>query len=212
MTQALTCCGGLPRNVIGIDEVGRGSLIGEVTAAAVYFTSDLPEGIKDSKKLSTVKREGLDILIRQNAIVAVGSASVAEIDEKNIFAATLLAMKRAYDGVATAIPRAMLEEITVIVDGDRAPFLGHPQCMVTALVNADNLCKTVGAASIIAKVHRDRLISRMHDMDGRYGWNRNKGYGTKEHRQMIQEHGPSEHHRRSFEPVRSMTGYKSSSK
>lgn len=212
MTKTVTCCGGLPRSVIGIDEVGRGSLIGEVTAAAVYFTTDLPEGIRDSKKLSAKKRDALDLLIRQNAIVCVGSASVHEIDERNIFAATLLAMKRAYEGIASSLPKTILEETTVIVDGDRAPFLGHPPRMVTALVNADNLCKTVGAASIIAKVHRDRLISRLHDMDQRYGWDRNKGYGTREHRQMIQLHGPSEHHRRSFEPVKTMTGYKTSIK
>lgn len=194
------CCQSKPYQIIGIDEVGRGSLIGEVTAAAVLFTRPLPEGLRDSKKLSAKKRSELDLHIRDTAIVSIGSASIEEIDEHNIHGATMLAMARAYHG----LPMAAREGIGVLIDGDSIPDIQCDRRIVSTLVNADNLCPTVSAASIVAKVHRDRIIMRLADMDGRYGWDSNKGYGTRQHRNAIEQLGVSDYHRRSFEPVKTL--------
>lgn len=191
------CCRANDRPVIGIDEVGRGALIGDVVTGAVYFPDDLPEGLKDSKKVSAKKREILDKQIREIGVWAIGRASIEEIDEIGILAATLLAMQRAW----LQIPSLIREQALVIVDGDKAPKITGDMVLLN---KADTLCPTVSAASIIAKVHRDNAVSGLHMADDRYGWDRNKGYGTKDHFAAIHEHGPSVYHRRSFNPVRAM--------
>lgn len=191
------CCRSSSTLVIGIDEVGRGSLIGDVVTAAVVFTGTIPDGLKDSKKLSEKKRVHFNELIRSRGIVSIGRATVDEIDEIGILAATLVAMKRAWEGIEADIRRQAL----VIVDGEQAPAINAP---MELMPRADDLCPTVSAASIIAKVSRDDDIKLLHVSDGRYGWDRNKGYGTKEHVGAITKFGPSEYHRRSFAPVRGM--------
>lgn len=195
------CCRKAGSPLVGIDEVGRGCLAGPVYAAAVVFRDlgDMPLGIRDSKKLSHERREDLHDRILETAHVGIGFATVAEIDEINIFHATMLAMRRAYAALPTG-------HFDVIVDGDRDPHLGvgvrvepHPR--------ADDFCPTVAAASIVAKVTRDRLITSLAERDGDlYGWSTNKGYGTEAHMAGLARHGVTEHHRRSFEPVRRAIG------
>lgn len=191
------CCRKAGAPLIGIDEVGRGCLAGPVYAAAVVFhdLERMPLGIRDSKKLSHERREELYERIFETADVGIGFASVAEIDEINIFHATMLAMRRAY----AALP---VRHLDVLVDGDRDPHLGAG-VRVDPRPKADDFCPTVAAASIIAKVTRDRLITSLAEQDGDlYGWSTNKGYGTKTHMDGIARHGVTEHHRRSFDPVR----------
>lgn len=183
--------------VIGIDEVGRGALIGEVVTCAVTFFGPLPEGLKDSKRMSAPKRERYAEQIGQVAHISLGRASVQEIDTIGILRATLLAMRRAWLG----IPSDVRDACEVIVDGDQAPDIPAPMQL---LPKGDDLCPTISAASIVAKVTRDADIVRLHDEDPRYAWAKNKGYGTKDHLTAIAEHGPSIHHRRSFAPIRTM--------
>lgn len=191
------CCRRSEIPVIGIDEVGRGSLIGDVVTAAVCFTRGMPEGLRDSKTISEAKRIRLDTEIREVAFWSIGRAGIEEIDEIGILAATLVAMRRAWLGMPDNIRRRAL----VIVDGDKAPVIDAP---MEIMPRADQLCPTVSAASIIAKVHRDNAVSGLHLADSRFGWDRNKGYGTKDHFAAIGEHGPSPYHRKSFNPVRAM--------
>lgn len=185
------------RPLVGIDEVGRGCLAGPVYAAAVVFRDieAIPLGIRDSKKLSEERREELYPRIMEAAHVGIGYATVAEIDDINIFQATMLAMRRAY----RALPAGYAD---VLVDGDRDPHLGAG-IRVDPRPKADDFCPTVAAASIIAKVTRDRLITALSiEDDDRYGWSRNKGYGTALHMQGLAQYGVNEHHRRSFDPIR----------
>ena len=189
------CCRNTSRPVIGIDEVGRGSLIGDVVTGAVCFTGEIPQGLKDSKTISEKKRIILDEQIRGVGLWSIGRASIEEIDSMGILAATLLAMRRAWLGIDESIRRDAL----VIIDGDKAPDI---QAQMEIMPRADKLCPTVSAASIIAKVHRDNAVTGLHMADDRYAWNKNKGYGTKDHFRAIEEHGPSPYHRRSFQPVR----------
>ncbi len=191
------CCKRSLRPVIGIDEVGRGSLITSVTTAAVVFVSEAPEGLRDSKKLSEKKRIAFDLAIRECAEVSIGEATVQEIDRIGILAATLLAMRRAWEG----IPSTLRRESLVIVDGDKAPSIPGP---LELLPKGDDLCPTVSAASIIAKVCRDNAVNKLHELEPHYGWEKNKGYGTRDHIAAIEAHGPSAHHRRSFAPIRTM--------
>ncbi|HMN06699.1 MAG TPA: ribonuclease HII [Flavobacteriales bacterium] len=175
----------------GCDEAGRGCLAGPVVAAAVI----LPErvripGLDDSKKLSREERERLRTLIKQRALAwAIGTASVAEIDEVNILHASFLAMHRA---VAALAVRPQL----LLVDGNRFDaYEGIPhQC----LVGGDAKYRSIAAASILAKTHRDDLMEALHRADPRYGWDVNAGYPTAKHRAAIAIHGPSGHHRMSF--------------
>lgn len=191
------CCRRTLVPVIGIDEVGRGSLIGDVVTAAVVFTQPIPDGLRDSKKLSEKKRIAFDELIRENAEVAIGKAAVWEIDQIGILRATLLAMRRAWKG----IPSSLRCNALVLVDGDQAPDIPAPMQL---LPKGDDLCPTISAASIVAKVHRDREVTELHGEEPFYGWAKNKGYGTKDHIAAITQHGPSSHHRRSFAPIRGM--------
>ena len=185
--------------VAGVDEAGRGPWAGPVVAAAVVFkaggpTAELRATITDSKRLPADRRAALQPAILACADAAVGMASVAEIDSMNILQATLLAMRRAVVRLAD-IPDLAL------VDGNRAPRL---PCPVRTVVGGDGKSLSIAAASIVAKVARDRLMARLvADYPG-YGWERNAGYGTEEHRAGLARLGPCTHHRRSFRPIREL--------
>jgi len=177
----------------GVDEAGRGPLAGPVVAAAVILDPDRPiEGLADSKTLSESRRSELARTIEQRSRAwCVAQASVEEIDQLNILQATLLAMRRAVEGLALA------PEL-VLVDGNQPPRLA---CAVRTVVDGDALIPSISAASILAKVARDAM---MRDLDARYpeyGFARHKGYPTAEHVQMLERHGASDIHRRSFAPV-----------
>ena len=183
--------------VAGIDEAGRGPWAGPVVAAAVIFPDGpLPDGIllgvRNSKQLKPGVRDELHDLVRSHALVGVGQASVAEIDELNILQATLLAMKRAF-GALPVVPEAAL------VDGNRAPDL---PCRVRTVVKGDDKSLSVAAASIIAKVTRDRLMVALDARYPGYGFARHKGYGTQVHSAAIARLGVSPVHRCSFRPIR----------
>jgi ribonuclease HII len=183
-----------PGLVAGVDEAGRGPLAGPVVAAAVIL-DDLQaiQGLADSKVLSPRRRERLYDEIRARALCcSVASASVEEIDQINILQATMLAMKRAVEGLRILPHR-------VVVDGNRVPVLRVP---VEALVRGDSLMPAISAASILAKVERDRLCDALHAAHPAYGFATHKGYPTPEHLQALREHGPCPEHRRSFAPVR----------
>ncbi|MGQ9367204.1 ribonuclease HII [Azospirillum sp. A39] len=186
--------------VCGIDEVGRGPLAGPVTAAAVVLPPDgLPEPlaarIHDSKQVTPAMREELAPAILEHALaVCVASASVAEIDELNILHAAMLAMRRACDGLGVAPTLAL-------VDGNRAPTL---PCPARAVVKGDATCLSIAAASIVAKVERDRVMRELAAAFPGYGWERNAGYPTADHRAALLRLGPTPHHRRSFGPVKAL--------
>lgn len=181
--------------VAGIDEAGRGPLAGPVVAAAVVLPARLPailaERLDDSKKLSAARREALYDVITDCAAVGIGVAEVAEIDRINILRATFLAMDRAVTGLERAIDCAL-------VDGNQKPPLS---CRVECLVGGDGLSLSIAAASVIAKVTRDRMMVALAEAFPGYGWERNMGYGTAEHRAALTRLGPTPHHRRSFAPV-----------
>ena len=183
------------RRIAGVDEVGRGPLIGPVVTAAVILDPDRPiEGLDDSKKLSEKRRETLAPVIRERAVAwALGRAEAAEIDELNILHASLLAMRRAVEALPV-IPDHLY------VDGNRIP----PQlpCKATAVVKGDSLIPAIAAASILAKVARDREMHALHQQIPQYGLDRHKGYPTKVHLRAIALHGVTQHHRRSFGPVK----------
>lgn len=176
--------------VCGVDEAGRGPLAGPVFAAAVILPQGLAiEGIDDSKKLSEKKREALYDEIKSLAVAFnVAFATEKEIDEVNILNATFLAMKRAVDGLS-------LRPDLVLVDGNRAPDLGLP---TKTIVKGDSLSASIAAASILAKVERDRLMKKLSEKYPNYGLEKHKGYGTKMHVEAIKRHGPAEIHRKSF--------------
>jgi ribonuclease HII len=182
--------------VAGIDEVGRGPLAGPVVAAAVILPRRLPRAlardVDDSKKLSLPARERLDIEIRGCAMVGVGEASVEEIDAINILQAAFLAMRRAVAQLSVAPDLAL-------VDGNQHPGLTMPCQMV---IGGDGIHLSIAAASIVAKVVRDRLMHRLAETHPEYGWSTNVGYGTLSHRNALKRFGPTPHHRRSFAPVR----------
>ncbi|NWG46996.1 MAG: ribonuclease HII [Alphaproteobacteria bacterium] len=183
----------LIEDVVGIDEAGRGPLAGPVVAAAVILRPRaIPEGLGDSKVIPAAERVRLYDLLVDQAEVAVGIATVEEIDRHNILAATFLAMQRAVANLRSS-PRL------AIVDGNRAPAL---PCPVTPLVKGDALHRSVSAASIVAKVTRDRLMRLLSEDAPHYGFERNMGYGTREHLAALDRFGPCVHHRRSFRPVR----------
>ena len=178
--------------VAGVDEAGRGPWAGPVVAgAAVLDSANLPEGIADSKLLSRARREALYDARVGCARLGVGIASVAEIDRLNILAATMLAMRRAIDDLGV-VPGH------VLVDGNRLPEL---PCPATAVVRGDARCVSIAAASIVAKVTRDRIMADLARAHPGFGWERNAGYGTAEHRAALDAYGVTPHHRRSFAPV-----------
>jgi ribonuclease HII len=178
----------------GVDEAGRGPLAGPVVAAAVILDELHPiRGLADSKVLAPRRRERLYEEIRARALCcSVASASVQEIDGLNILQATLLAMRRAVEGLRLPPHR-------VVVDGVHSPVLRMP---VAALVRGDARLAAISAASILAKVERDRLCQELHVLFPEYGFATHKGYPTPEHLQALARHGPCECHRRSFAPVR----------
>jgi ribonuclease HII len=161
-------------------------------AAAVILDWDrVPEGLDDSKKLSRVRRESLTLLIRDAAHIGIGIVEVDDIDRLNILGASMEAMRRA----VAALPLAPTH---VLVDGNRLPGLAQP---ATAVVKGDCLSASIAAASIVAKVARDRLMAQLARDFPNYGWERNAGYGTAEHRAGLNAHGVTPHHRRSFAPI-----------
>ena len=180
--------------VAGVDEVGRGPLAGPVVTAAVILDSrHVIDGLADSKRLTEKKRQQLDQLIRQHAVCfSIGQADVHEIDQLNILQATMLAMQRAVAGLT-------IRPDKVLVDGNRVPAL---PCKAEAIVGGDGLVAEISAASIIAKVYRDRLMVDLHDQYPQYGFASNKGYPTRMHCQALQKYGVTPIHRRSFSPVK----------
>ena len=183
-----------PGLVAGVDEAGRGPLAGPVVAAAVILDPRQPiEGLADSKKLTALRRERLFEQIRAKALCcAVAEASVEEIERLNILQATLLAMQRAVAGLR-------LPPARVLVDGNRLPQL---PMLAEAIVGGDAKVDCISAASILAKVHRDRWCAQIDRQWPQYGFAAHKGYGTPEHLAALRQHGPCPVHRRGFAPVR----------
>lgn len=177
----------------GVDEAGRGPLAGPVVAAAVILDDLQPiAGLNDSKKLSVKRREQLFDEIRARALCfSIAEATVQEIDSLNILQATLLAMRRAVEGLR-------LKPQMVLVDGNRLPTL---DILAEAIVQGDALVPAISAASILAKVHRDRLCDLMHQSYPAYGFDQHKGYGTAQHLAALQALGPADCHRKTFAPV-----------
>lgn len=180
--------------VAGVDEAGRGPLAGPVVAAAVMLSAGrFPDGLNDSKKLAAKVRENLYSRIKSIAAVSVAFVDSSEIDRVNILNATMIAMRRAVEGLPQR-PGYML------VDGNRVP--DGLCCPAKALVKGDTRSASIAAASIIAKVERDRYMGKLSIIHPEYRWDRNRGYGTREHIEILMRYGPTRHHRRSFAPVR----------
>ena len=177
----------------GVDEAGRGPLAGPVVAAAVILDdSKRIRGLADSKILTPLMRDRLYDQIREKALCcSVAQASVEEIDELNILHATMLAMKRAVEGLR-------LKPVKVLVDGNRLPSI---DVLAEAVIGGDATIKSISAASILAKVHRDRLCRQLDEEFPHYGFAAHKGYGTPEHLAALRVHGACRHHRRFFGPV-----------
>ncbi|MFC1776460.1 ribonuclease HII [Pseudomonadota bacterium] len=182
----------------GVDEAGRGPLAGPVVVAAVILPASYKlDSLDDSKRLSAVKRERLAPQIEAQAVAfAVEFVEVDEIDRVNILQATLNGMQRAVENLNPAPQRAM-------IDGNRAPQLS---CEVRTVIGGDRLVASISAASVLAKVYRDRLMLSMHDLYPEYGFDRHKGYPTALHLERLKLHGPCCIHRRSFAPVRNAIG------
>lgn len=181
------------RSIAGVDEVGRGPLCGPVTAAAVILDPGaIPEGLDDSKKLTARKREVLYDNILTSARCSIAHATVAEIDELNILRASHLAMERAIAGLDTPPDH-------VLIDGNMIPK--GLALSAEAIVKGDSRCLSIAAASIIAKVARDRIMGDLAAQFPGYGWETNAGYGTKQHMEALRNLGVTPHHRRSFKPI-----------
>jgi ribonuclease HII len=180
--------------IAGVDEVGRGSLIGPVYAAAVILNKSINlKFLKDSKSLTKKKREFLSNYIKKNSIWAIGKASNKEIDKINILQASFLAMKR-------AIKKLKKKPSHILVDGNKLPDLKNFK--MKAIVKGDQKIPAISAASIIAKVSRDKFIISLAKKNSGYYWHQNFGYGTKQHLSAIKKLGVSKHHRKSFSPMR----------
>lgn len=180
----------------GVDEVGRGPLAGPVTAAAVVLDPDcIPEGLNDSKQLSVKKRIHLAELLMDCAQVCVAHASVAEIEQHNILRASHIAMMRAVAGLPEAPDH-------VLIDGAMIPR--DMNIAAQPVVKGDTRCLSISAASIVAKITRDKLMVDLAQQHPGYGWETNMGYGSKSHMLALRELGPSPHHRRTFKPVHNM--------
>ena len=182
--------------ICGVDEAGRGPLVGAVVAAAVILDPAHPiAGLNDSKKLTARRREALALEIREKALAwAVAEASAAEIDQINILQATFLAMQRAVAGLGVQPEMAM-------IDGNRCPKLLIP---AEAVVKGDGKVACIAAASILAKTARDESMAALHQRFPVYGFDRHMGYPTPEHLAALRAHGPIPEHRRSFGPVKSL--------
>ena len=185
-----------PDPVAGVDEAGCAPLAGPVVAAAVVLDRNrFPRGIDDSKALPAPVREAICARLYKVAVIGVGMASVEEIDRLNIYWARMLAMSRAVDALG-------LDPAMVLVDGNRCPRWERPSL---AIVAGDAKCRSIAAASIVAKVTRDRIMAEHAREHPGYGWETNKGYPTPEHCRALQALGPTPLHRRSFAPVRQLT-------
>ncbi len=183
--------------ICGIDEVGRGPWAGPVIACAAILPDTLPDFFKqvtDSKKLTTTKREALFPLLTEHCTFAIGQASVAEIDQMNILQATMLAMQRAF----AALP---VKPHKAFIDGNKAPKI---DCVTETVIGGDAKIMAIAAASIIAKVTRDRLMAELDAQHPGYGWAGNAGYGTAAHQQGLATLGVTKHHRTSFAPIRAL--------
>ena len=179
--------------IAGVDEVGRGSLVGPVYAAAVILKKNLDKKkLKDSKKLTKKNREILEKYIKKNSHWSIGSASLKEIEKLNILNASLLAMKR-------AIKKLKKKPMQVLIDGNKVPKIKNYN--LKYVIKGDEKIPEISAASIIAKVSRDRLITKMSKKYIRYSWNKNAGYGTKDHLSAIKKFGITKHHRKTFQPI-----------
>ena len=189
--------------VFGLDEAGRGPWCGPVVAACVYWPNfEIPEElvtqIDDSKKLTPLKRGRLyEQIISSNAVYGIGIASSSEIDEYNILEATFLAMKRALEQVKT---NQHLTPAYALIDGNRLPK--NWSLPTKAVIKGDHLSLSIASASILAKVTRDRLMTEMAHLYPQYGWEKNAGYGTKEHIEAIEKYGITPFHRRSYAPIK----------
>ena len=178
--------------IAGVDEVGRGCLAGPVVSAAVILKKGINlKSLKDSKKITFRKRENIFEHIKQNSYFAIGIASVEEILKLNILHASLLSMKR-------AINRLTIKPDITLIDGNYAPK-GIKN--YKTIVNGDEKVKAISAASIIAKVYRDRLMIKLSEKFSNYAWERNFGYGTKAHLKGLKKFGVTSHHRKGFKPV-----------
>ncbi len=189
--------------IAGVDEAGRGPWAGPVVAGAAILERDglspvLRNGLDDSKKLTPSRRRELFTVLSSEARIAVGIATVAEIDAMNILQATLLAMARAVDGLGVALDMAL-------IDGNRAPSL---PCPADCIVKGDGKSLSIAAASVVAKVTRDRIMADLAREHPGYGWERNAGYGTKEHQDALARFGVTRHHRQSFKPIIKILGGK----
>ncbi len=183
--------------ICGIDEAGRGPWAGPVVAAAVILPAKKrPKGLADSKQLSAEAREELAIAIRASAAVSVGVANPDEIDQINILQATYLAMRRAFEGLPE-------RPVAALIDGNSAPEL---PCPIEMIIDGDAYVASISAASIIAKVERDRMMVEFCAQYPGYAFAKHKGYGTPEHQKALAELGPCPIHRRSFKPVRDALG------
>ena len=182
------------KNIIaGVDEVGRGSLVGPVYAAAVILKKNLDKKkLKDSKKLTKKNREILEKYIKKNSYWSIGSATLHEIEKLNILNASLLAMKR-------AIKKLNKKPSRILIDGNRVPKMKNYN--LKYVVKGDEKIPEISAASIIAKVARDKLITKMSKKFNRYSWDKNAGYGTKLHLIAIKKFGVTKHHRKTFGPI-----------
>ena len=188
--------------VAGVDEVGRGSLIGPVYAAAVIFKKNIKDKeIIDSKKIKKTKREIISKYIKKNSIWAIGSASLKEIENFNILNASLLAMKR-------AIKKLKIKPNLILIDGNKSPKIKN--CLIKTVIKGDQKIKEISAASIIAKVSRDKLMNKMSKKFKKYKWDLNAGYGTKDHIKAIKKYGITKFHRKTFKPVHKMLSLKKS--
>lgn len=187
----------------GIDEVGRGPLAGPVVTACVMIKPESVHNerwneVTDSKKLSLKKREYIFDFIMENSFVGIGRACEKEIDDLNIHHATLLAMKRAFE-----LMESDQQPLLALIDGKFSP---HLSCNTQTVIKGDSISTAIGAASIVAKVTRDREMAELHEKYPHYGWERNAGYGTKEHMAGLEKYGLTPHHRLSFAPCKKLVG------
>jgi len=186
--------------IAGVDEVGRGSLIGPVYAAAVILNNSIDKNkLKDSKKISKINRENLEKYIKKNSYWAIGTASLIEIEKLNILNASLLAMKR-------AVKKLKKKPTLVLIDGNKIPKMKDYK--LKSIIKGDQKISEISAASIIAKVSRDRFITNLSKNFKKYNWSKNAGYGTKDHMAAIKKYGVTKFHRKTFKPIHNILSLK----
>ena len=189
--------------IIGIDEVGRGCLAGPVVASACILNNNFPleilNEIKDSKIISKKKREQLAEIIKNNSKYATAEVSCKEIDEINILQASLKAMKLAWENLEKQLSANEKNHVAIMVDGNKTFSSNYT---IEAIVKGDSKIKAISASSIIAKTYRDDIMSKLGELHPEYAWNKNAGYGTKQHLEAISLHGITRHHRMSFAPIK----------